>query len=66
MDVGVAGVVVAVTSLDVAQAIAAPNSDPMRADTYAELLNLIPVPLLIAADAPHSAKTRRSACCNLS
>ena len=56
--VGLAGAAVAVTSLGSAQAATAPSADPMRADTYAQLLNPIPnaVALLIATDAAHSAK----------
>jgi hypothetical protein len=54
---GLLGAVVAVTSLDGAQA-AASNPEPMRANTYAELLNPIPnaVKLLIADDAARAAK----------
>jgi hypothetical protein len=54
---GLLGAVAAVTSLDGAQA-AAPNPDPMQANTYAELLAPIPnaVQLLIADDAALAAK----------
>ncbi|MBO0758817.1 MAG: hypothetical protein J2P54_23465 [Bradyrhizobiaceae bacterium] len=56
--VGLLGAVAAVTSLDSAQAATAPQSDPMQANTYAELLDPIPnaVALLIADDAARSAK----------
>jgi hypothetical protein len=60
---GLLGAVAAVTSLDGAQA-AAPNPDPMHANTYAELLDPIPnaLKLLIADDAalaanPEAAKS---------
>ena len=56
--VGLLGAVAAVTSFDGAQAAVSPNTDGMRANTYAELLNPIPnaVALLIADDAARSAK----------
>lgn len=55
---GLLGAVAAVTTLGGAQAATAPNPDPMRANTYAELLNQIPnaLALLIADDAASAAK----------